>query len=63
MVVAFVLAFAAVALGELDAVALDLVDDADMDVVGADHLGMFLDLAGIGHVVLLGWLVRVVRLR
>ena len=37
---AFVAAFAAVVLGELDALALDLVDGADMDAVGADHFHM-----------------------
>jgi len=36
-------------LGQLDAVALDLVDGADMDAVGADDFHMFLDLAGVGH--------------
>ena len=40
---------AAVLLGQLDPVALDLVDRADMDAVGADHFHMFANIAGIGH--------------
>ncbi len=40
---------ARVLLGQLDAVALDMVDGTDMDAVGADDFGMFLDLACIDH--------------
>jgi hypothetical protein len=54
MVMAFVAAAfesrAAVGLGQLDSVAIDLIDGADMDAVGADHFHMFADLAEVGHV-------------
>jgi hypothetical protein len=43
---------AAVGLGELDPAALDLVDGAEPDAVGAQDLHMGLDLAEIGHVVM-----------
>src|SRR3954471_15196827 len=49
MVVAFVRALAAVGLGELDPVALDMVDGADMDSVGADHLHMLPDVVACRH--------------
>jgi len=39
-----------VVLGQLDAVALDVVDGADMGAVGADDLGMLLDLRNVDHV-------------
>lgn len=46
---AFVPTHAAVGLGQLDPVALDLVDGAEMNAVGADHFHMFANLAGLGH--------------
>jgi hypothetical protein len=48
VMMAFV-AGAAVLLGQLDAVALDAIDRADMKAVGADNLGMFSDLCSINH--------------
>ncbi len=36
-------ALARILLGQFDAVALDAVDGADMDAVGADDFGMFLN--------------------
>ncbi|GEM72267.1 hypothetical protein SAQ01S_20330 [Sphingomonas aquatilis NBRC 16722] len=39
----------AVVLGELDALAFDMVDGADVDAVRADDLHMFLDVAVIVH--------------
>ena len=43
MMVALVRALAAVGLGQLDPVAFDPVDGADMDSVGADHFHIFSD--------------------
>jgi hypothetical protein len=40
---------AGVRLGQLDAVAFDMVDGADMDAVGTDYVHMLLDLAEVGH--------------
>ena len=40
---------ARILLGQLDAAALDVVDRADMDAVGADDFGMFLDLRCVDH--------------
>jgi hypothetical protein len=40
---------ARVLFGQLDAVALDMVDGADMDAIGANDFGMFLDLRKVGH--------------
>ena len=42
MMMALVAALPAIGLGELDPVALDAVNGADMDAIGADHFGMFL---------------------
>ena len=44
MMVAFMAAHAAVGFGQLDAVAFNLVYRSDMDAVGANDFGMFLDL-------------------
>ncbi|VXC86396.1 hypothetical protein SPHINGO8AM_30331 [Sphingomonas sp. 8AM] len=38
-----------VVFGQLDTVAIDMVDDTDVYAVRTDHFGMFLDLAGIDH--------------
>ena len=38
---------ARVLFGELDAVALDVVNGADMDAIGADNVRVFFDLAKI----------------
>ena len=46
---ALVGALAAVGLGQLDPLALDLVDGADMDAVGADDFHMLANFAGVGH--------------
>jgi len=43
VVVAFVRALAAVGLGQLDAVAVDMIHRPDMDAVGADHFHMLAD--------------------
>ena len=40
---------AAVGLGELDTIAFDLIDGAEMDAVGADHFHMFFDVREVGH--------------
>jgi hypothetical protein len=48
--VPFMASLAAVGLGQLDALAVDMVDRADMDAVGADDFHMFLDCARISHV-------------
>ena len=42
-------AFAAVRLDQLDTVAIDMIDRADMHAVSADNIGMFLDAAQINH--------------
>jgi hypothetical protein len=42
-----------IALRQLDALAFNLVDGADMLAVGAEHFHMFLDLCRIWHVHLL----------
>ena len=49
VVVALMRALAAVRLGQLDAVALDVIDSADMHAVGSDDFHMFLDAAGVCH--------------
>ncbi|GAA0668283.1 hypothetical protein GCM10009102_18130 [Sphingomonas insulae] len=38
-----------IVLGQLDALAIDMVDGADMDAIGADDLHMLLDVAMIVH--------------
>ena len=40
---------AAVGLGELDTIAFDLIDGAEMDAVGADHFHMLFDGREVGH--------------
>ncbi len=47
--VTLVMALAAVLLGELDAIALDMVDGTDMDAIGADDFHMFFDFAERDH--------------
>jgi uncharacterized protein involved in copper resistance len=49
MVVALVSAEAAVRLGQLDPVAFDMVDGADRDAVGADHLHMLANIVKAAH--------------
>jgi len=49
MMMAFVAALAAVALGQLDAVAFDPVDCAKMDAVGADHFHMLANILEAAH--------------
>ena len=44
MMVAFVASLTGILLRQLDPVAFDAVDSADMDAVGADDFCMFLDL-------------------
>jgi hypothetical protein len=44
-----VTSLAAVRLDELDTIAFDMIDSADMDAISADNLGMFLDAAQINH--------------
>ena len=40
---------ATVRLGKLDAVAIDMIDGAEMHSIRADHFGMLFDLALIDH--------------
>ena len=56
MVMPFMAAFATVLLGQLDAVALNVIHRADMNAIGANDFGMFLNLRKIGHRFFL-WLV------
>jgi len=44
-----VTSLAAVRLDQLDTIAFDMIDSADMDAISADNLGMFLDAAQINH--------------
>jgi hypothetical protein len=52
---------ARILLGQLDPVAIDMVDGADMDAVGADHFHMF--LIALASAMGLLWLVRRQRTR
>jgi len=38
-----------IGLGQLDAIAVHMIDCADMHAVGADDFHMLADLAGVGH--------------
>jgi hypothetical protein len=53
MMVAFVAALAAVLPGQLDPVALHLVDRADMNAIGADHFHMLANVLETAHLFLL----------
>jgi ABC-type amino acid transport substrate-binding protein len=52
VMVTFMGAFAAVSLGQFDAVILDTINCADMNAVGADNFHMFSDATHIDHSVL-----------
>lgn len=44
-----VTSLAAIRLDQLDTIAFDMIDSADMDAISADNLSMFLDAAQINH--------------
>lgn len=49
MMMPLMAAFPAVLLGQLDPVTVHMVDGADMDAIGADHFGMFLNAGQVDH--------------
>ncbi len=44
-----VTSLAAIRLDQLDTIAIDMIDSADMDAISADNLSMFLDAGKINH--------------
>lgn len=44
-----VTSLAAIRLDQLDTIAIDVIDSADMDAISADNLSMFLDAGKINH--------------
>jgi hypothetical protein len=49
MVMALVRAFAAIGLGELDAVAYNAINGPNLHAIRSNNLGMFLDIAEMRH--------------